>query len=197
MMSTFDQHGEQYLTAIALAFAYNYIRWLPETITLPARRRRVDGIRRVLSLIQVNNENHADKQHNPSGEKGELAMSATNAVVAIYDSHTQAEEAVKELQKSGFDMKKLSIVGKDYHTEEQVVGYYNTGDRMKYWGKLGRLLGRALGDVVRSRFLRHSRPRPDPGSWPSRRLDSRRSRGRRGDRRIERARRGAVQHWHP
>jgi hypothetical protein len=36
-------------------------------------------------------------------------MSETNALVAIYDSHSQAEEAVKELQKSGVDMKKLSI----------------------------------------------------------------------------------------
>ena len=53
------------------------------------------------------------------------------AVVAIYESHPQAEEALKELQRSGFDMKKLSIVGKAYHTEEQVVGYYNAGDRMK------------------------------------------------------------------
>jgi hypothetical protein len=32
-------------------------------------------------------------------------------------------------------MKKLSIVGRDYHTDEDVVGYYNTGARMKYWGK--------------------------------------------------------------
>ena len=72
-------------------------------------------------------------------------MSATNAVVAIYDSHSQAEEAVKELQKSGVDMKKLSIVGKDYHTDEQVVGYYNTGDRMKYWGKLGAFWGGLWG----------------------------------------------------
>ena len=32
-------------------------------------------------------------------------------------------------------MKKLSIVGRDYHTDENVVGYYNTGDRMKYWGE--------------------------------------------------------------
>ena len=31
-----------------------------------------------------------------------------NAVVATYDTHTEAEEAVKELQRSGFDMKKLS-----------------------------------------------------------------------------------------
>jgi len=29
-------------------------------------------------------------------------------------------------------MKKLSVVGKDYHTEENVVGFYNAGDRMKF-----------------------------------------------------------------
>ena len=62
-------------------------------------------------------------------------MSEMNSVVAIYDTHVQAEEAVKELQRSGFDMKKMSIVGKDYHTDEHVVGYYNTGDRMKYQGQ--------------------------------------------------------------
>jgi uncharacterized membrane protein len=72
-------------------------------------------------------------------------MSATNAVVAIYDSHSQAEETVKGLQRSGVDMKKLSIVGRDYHTDEQVVGYYNTGDRMKYWGKLGAFWGGVWG----------------------------------------------------
>jgi hypothetical protein len=38
-------------------------------------------------------------------------------------------------------MKKLSIVGRDYHTDENVVGYYNAGDRMKYWGKLGAFWG--------------------------------------------------------
>jgi len=55
----------------------------------------------------------------------------TNSVVAIYNSHTDTEEAVKELEKSGFDMKKLSIIGKDYHAEEHVVAYYNTGERVK------------------------------------------------------------------
>ncbi len=64
-------------------------------------------------------------------------MTDTNAVIAVYTDHSAAEGAVKELQKSGFDMKKLSVVGKDYHTDEQVVGYYNAGDRMKYWGKWG------------------------------------------------------------
>ena len=34
-------------------------------------------------------------------------------------------------------MKKLSIIGKEYHTEEHAVGFYNAGDRVRYWGKLG------------------------------------------------------------
>lgn len=33
-------------------------------------------------------------------------------------------------------MNKLSIVGKDYHTEEHVIGYYNAADRMKAWGEM-------------------------------------------------------------
>jgi len=55
---------------------------------------------------------------------------------------------VKNLQKSGIDMKKLSIVGKDYHSEEDVTGYYNTGDRMKYWGKLGAVWGGFWGILI-------------------------------------------------
>jgi hypothetical protein len=50
-------------------------------------------------------------------------------------------------------MKKLSIVGKDYHTEEHVVGYYTTCDRMSYWGKMGAFWGRLLGIAIRFRFL--------------------------------------------
>ena len=68
-------------------------------------------------------------------------MSTENSVVAIYHTHTEADQAVKELQRGGVDMHKLSIVGKGYHTDEQVVGYYNTGDRMKYWGKVGAFWG--------------------------------------------------------
>ena len=68
-------------------------------------------------------------------------MSKQNSTVAIFDDHTGAEHAVKELQEAGFDIKKLSLVGKDYHSDEHVVGYYNTGDRMRYWGKLGAFWG--------------------------------------------------------
>jgi uncharacterized membrane protein len=68
-------------------------------------------------------------------------MMTTNSVVAIYDTHAQAEHAIKELQEAGVDMKSLSIAAKDTHTDEHVVGYYNAGDRMKYWGKMGAFWG--------------------------------------------------------
>jgi uncharacterized membrane protein len=76
-----------------------------------------------------------------------------SAVVAVFASHDKAEDAVRELQKSGFDMKKLSIVGKDYHTDEHVVGYYNTGDRMMYWGKQGAFWGGLWGLLLGSAFF--------------------------------------------
>ena len=67
------------------------------------------------------------------------------AAVGVYSTHTEAEAVIKELQRSGFDLKKLSIVGKDYRTEEHAVGYYNTGDRVKVWGKLGAFWGGLMG----------------------------------------------------
>ena len=80
-------------------------------------------------------------------------MADTSAAIAVYDEHSEAEDAVKKLQQSNFNMKKLSIVGKDYHTDEQVVGYYNTGDRMKYWGKLGAFWGGFWGLLFGAAFF--------------------------------------------
>jgi uncharacterized membrane protein len=71
----------------------------------------------------------------------ENTMSATNSVVAIYDTHKQAEKAIKALQEAGVDMQNLSIAGRNTHTDEHVVGYYNAGDRMKYWGSVGAFWG--------------------------------------------------------
>ena len=76
-----------------------------------------------------------------------------DSVVAIFDTHNQAEDAIRDLQKSGIDLKELSIVGKDCHTEENVVGYYNTGDRMAYWGKLGAFWGGFWGLLFGSAFF--------------------------------------------
>ncbi len=80
-------------------------------------------------------------------------MSENNSVVAIFETHNQAEDAVRDLQKDGFDMKKLSIVGRDYHTDEHVVGYYNAGDRVMYWGTLGAFWGGLWGILFGSAFF--------------------------------------------
>jgi len=80
-------------------------------------------------------------------------MPDQNAVVAVYETHAGAEEAIKELQRAGIDLHTLSIVGKDTHTDEHVVGYYNTGDRMKYWGKTGAFWGGFWGLLFGSAFF--------------------------------------------
>ncbi len=76
-----------------------------------------------------------------------------SSVVATFGQHEQAESAIKELKSSGFNIKKLSIIGRDYHTEEAVSGFYNTGDRMKYWGKLGAFWGGLWGMLFGAAFL--------------------------------------------
>lgn len=68
-------------------------------------------------------------------------MSDTNSIVAIYDTYQDAEAGVWELQKGGFDMRNLSIVGREYHSEEHAVGYYSSSNRMKYWGRRGDFWG--------------------------------------------------------
>jgi len=80
-------------------------------------------------------------------------MSIQNSVVAVYPTHTEADQAVKELQRGGVDMHKLSIVGKGYHTDEHAVGYYNAGDRMMYWGKVGAFWGGFWGLLFGSAFF--------------------------------------------
>lgn len=76
-----------------------------------------------------------------------------DAVVAVYGTHDGAERAVRALEKDGFDMKRLSIVGRGYHSDEQVLGYYNTGDRVRFWGKLGAFWGALSGILFGSALL--------------------------------------------
>jgi uncharacterized membrane protein len=75
-------------------------------------------------------------------------MTKHNAVVAIYQSHNEAEAAIKQLQESGFDLKQLSIVGRDYHTDKKVAGCDNAGSSTKYGGKTGAFWGGIWGLFV-------------------------------------------------
>jgi hypothetical protein len=68
-------------------------------------------------------------------------MEKTESVVAIFANHADAEAAVKKLNVAGFDIKQLSVIGKGYHIDEQVVGFYNQGDRIRFWGMRGAFWG--------------------------------------------------------
>jgi hypothetical protein len=80
-------------------------------------------------------------------------MNSKSTCIAVFKSHVEADSAVKALQRSGYDMKKLSIVAREFNTEEKVIGYYNAGDRMKYWGTQGAFWGGLWGMLVGSAFF--------------------------------------------
>ena len=73
-------------------------------------------------------------------------------VVALYPDHDAAEQAVAKLRDASFDVMKLSIIGKT-HTEESVVGYDTTWERMKYWGLRGAFRGGIWGLLLGGGFF--------------------------------------------
>lgn len=77
----------------------------------------------------------------------------TSGLIAAYDSHARAEDTVRELSRAGFDMRRLSIIGKGYHSEEHPVGFYTRGDRMKTWGGVGAFWGALWGMLVGAAFF--------------------------------------------
>ncbi|KLV09087.1 permease [Photobacterium aquae] len=69
-------------------------------------------------------------------------------IITIVNTHAEAEAVIKTLQNAEFDVSKISILGKGYHSEENVAGFYNTGDRVKSWGKTGALWGGVWGALI-------------------------------------------------
>ena len=80
-------------------------------------------------------------------------MEKTDTVIAVFADHPAAEAAVKKLAASGFEMKDLSLVGKGYHSEEKVVGFYSAGDRIKFWGTRGAFWGGFWGFFLGGLFM--------------------------------------------
>ena len=72
-------------------------------------------------------------------------MSNPDSAFFVFDTHAAAEDAIRVLGQSGFDLKKLSLVGKGYHSEEKPMGFYTAGDRIKAWGGTGAFWGGIWG----------------------------------------------------
>ena len=72
-------------------------------------------------------------------------MDTPNIPVYLFDTHADAEKAIRSLNDAGYNMKSLSLVGKGCHTEEQAMGFYTSGDRIKAWGGRGAFWGSLWG----------------------------------------------------
>lgn len=68
-------------------------------------------------------------------------MQNSDSVIGVFPTHVAAEAAIKSLSHAGFEMKDLSLIGKGYHSDEKVIGFYNSGDRVKFWGTRGAFWG--------------------------------------------------------
>ncbi len=74
-------------------------------------------------------------------------------VVAAYDTHEGAEAAIRTVAANGLELTRFSIVGRGYHSEEQVVGFYGVGDRIRFWGTRGACWGGLWGLLFGGLFL--------------------------------------------
>ena len=70
--------------------------------------------------------------------------SANTHCVAVFERPREAESAIRELQGAGFDMRKLSVVGRDYDAEEHATDL-NAARDVEYWGKEGTFWGAVFG----------------------------------------------------
>ena len=68
-------------------------------------------------------------------------MHETDSLLWSSPTRSDAEAAIRALHESGVDITELSLLGKGYHTEEQPLGFYNVGAKMRAWGGMGAFWG--------------------------------------------------------
>ncbi len=66
-------------------------------------------------------------------------MLQENVLVAVYTDPQRASEAVKELEKKGFNLSQLSLAGIVAPGQETAVACYSDGTHIKCWGELSSL----------------------------------------------------------
>lgn len=64
-------------------------------------------------------------------------MSGLNSVVAVYKTQADAEDGLHRLERAEYDLKTVSVAGREHEFGGHVTGYYHLAGSMKYWGARG------------------------------------------------------------
>ncbi len=72
-------------------------------------------------------------------------MPHRDAEIAIFADYHETGAAVRRLAAGGLAMTNLSVVGKRYHSEEKIIGFYDAGGRITFWGARGAFWGDLWG----------------------------------------------------
>jgi hypothetical protein len=77
----------------------------------------------------------------------------TDTPCYVFATHAEASAAIEALKRNGFDMQKLSLIGKSLHqshhdhTDGHPSGFYTLGNKIKAWGSTGALTGGFWGGI--------------------------------------------------
>lgn len=74
-------------------------------------------------------------------------------VMALFATHEAADGAVRKLAAAGTPLAAISIIGKNYHSEEHAAGYVNAGERAWFLGKFGAFWGGLAGMLLGAGFF--------------------------------------------
>jgi len=74
-----------------------------------------------------------------------MPLSFDQAVLAGYRSHQDAETAIRLLAKDGLPVDKISIIGRNFETREDVQGFYRPADAALEGGAVGAWFGGLFG----------------------------------------------------
>jgi uncharacterized membrane protein len=75
----------------------------------------------------------------------ELAAEERNTAIGVYATQQDAEQAIRALERDGFDMRKLSVLARGMSEERHVIGTDTAMRRTGRWASWGGLWGVLFG----------------------------------------------------
>jgi uncharacterized membrane protein len=75
------------------------------------------------------------------------------SVVSIYETMTEAEDAIRQLDEGGFPIKQVSLVAQNLQSEREVHGFLTTGDVALDGATAGAWVGGLFGLLIGAAFI--------------------------------------------